>query len=239
MSYTLRPYQQKFIDAIRKHVGTYKRIIACAATGSGKSKVFIAIANAAVQKGRTVLVITESLKIFTQIQAELPATLIEAGSDNFYIQKTGVYIAMAQTLARRERMIANFAHFAADLLIIVDEAHIGTPTKLLNQFPSAYMIGFTATPDFRFAKHLPKLYAAIVVGPQPDELVNEGFLASYRHFARVSANLDLLSIRNGEFTEESQERAFENKIVYDGLIHDLRTVSYRQGNDFYCQYSAL
>jgi superfamily II DNA or RNA helicase len=228
VSFALRPYQEKFICELRTNVAKYKRIVGCAATGAGKSKVFITIAQAAMAKGRTVLVITESLKIFAQISAELPAKLIDSNTDDFYIARSGIYIAMAQTLARRKKMIENFAFFKDQLFIIVDEAHIGTPTKLLQQFPDSYMIGFTATPDFRFAKHLPLLYNAIVIGPQPDELVNSGHLASYRHFARVSANLDLLSIRNGEFTEESQERAFESKVVYDGLMYDLRNVAYKK-----------
>lgn len=232
MSFTLRPYQERFINEIRTNLAKYKRIVACAATGAGKSKVFVTIAHAAMAKGKTVLVVTESLKIFAQISAELPAKLIDSNADTFYLQRGGIFIAMAQTLSRRKQMVANFQHFGDELLVIADEAHIGTPTKLLQQFDKAYMIGFTATPDFRFAKHLPVLYNAIVVGAQPDELVNEGFLASYRHFARVSADLDLLSIRNGEFTEESQERAFESKVVYDGLMNDLRSFRYKKAMIF-------
>src|SRR5690606_13956532 len=110
------------------------------------------------------------------------------------------------------------------LLIINDEAHIGTATKVLQKLISnnALLIGFTATPDFRFAKHLPLLYQAIIVGSQPDELVTDGYLCSYRHYARVLAKLHELKKKNGEFTEESQQHEFESKRVYDGLVKDLQ-----------------
>lgn len=226
MPFTLRPYQQTFIAAIRKAIMAYKRVVACAATGSGKSKVFVTIAQSALSKGKTVLVISESVKIFEQIRRELSATLINAGSDHSFIQPGKCYLAMAQTLVRRSALVQQFNLLNTDLLIINDEAHVGTSTKLLSHLPDSLLIGFTATPDFRHAKHLPTLYQAIVVGPQPDELVNDGWLASYRHFARVSADLNLLKLEKGEFTEESQERVFESRQVYDGLVTDLNTVAF-------------
>jgi len=226
MSFTLRPYQQEFADNIIKGLAQHKRIIACAATGSGKTKTFIYLAQRAMTKGLTVLVLTESTKIYDQLTDELHAGNINADTRDQYIAPGHIYIAMAQTLSRRPKMISQFVQQSDKLLIITDEAHIGTPTKLLKQFDKALHIGFTATPDYRFAKHLPVLYNSCIVGPQPDELVTNGYLSPYRHYARVLANLDELKIKNGEFTEETQERVFESKKVFDGLIDDLSTITF-------------
>ena len=228
MTTVLREYQVKFIEHIRTNLGKYKKIIACAATGAGKSKVFIAIANMAHAKGLTVLILTESSKIYEQITAEFPAGNINAEKKDTSLLAGHVYIGMVQTLARRAKMVASFQKMGDRLLIINDECHVGTSTKLLQQLPDALLIGFTATPDWRAAKHLPLLYAACVVGPQPDELVQSGHLVSYQHFARVLADLSELSIKNGEFTEESQEKVFESRKVYDGLIKDLTGIRYRK-----------
>lgn len=224
----LRPYQQVFIDKIVSNLTKFKQIIGCAATGSGKSKVFIHLAQRAYSNGFTVLIITEASKIYDQLTKELPAGNIDASKTDGYIDPNKVYIAMAQTLARRPMMVEQFCNITK-LLIIVDEAHIGTPTKLLKKFiPSALVIGFTATPDFKFAKHLPELYQAIVVGPQPDELIIDGYLCSYKHYARVMADLSELKVKNGEFTEESQMEVFESKKVMDGLMQDLRSVPFKK-----------
>ena len=230
MTIQLRPYQQKFSDTVVRKLGTFKQVLACAATGSGKTKIFITLAKRANAKGLTVLILTEASKIYEQITSELPAGNINAKVKDAYIAPGSIYIAMAQSLANRRLMVQQFIGLGERLLIINDEAHIGTATKLLQQLISnnALLIGFTATPDFRFAKHLPELYQAIIIGPQPDELVTDGYLCSYRHYARVLANLDELKIKNGEFTEESQQHVFESKKVFDGLVSDLRQQAFKK-----------
>lgn len=230
MTVQLRDYQQIFADGIVKKLTAFPQILACAATGSGKTKTFIYLAKRANDRGLTVLILTEATKIYEQITEELIAGNINAMVKDGYIMPGKIYIAMAQSLKNRPMMIKQFQDMGNRLLIINDEAHIGTATKLLLTLTQRrpYLIGFTATPDFRFAKHLPSLYHAILVGPQPDELVTNGYLCSYRHYARVLANLDELKIKNGEFTEESQQMVFESKKVYEGLFNDLRTQQFNK-----------
>lgn len=226
----LRPYQEKFISEIRKSVGIYKRIIACAATGSGKSKVFISISKGAIEKNRTVLIISESTSIYRQIHKEIGDTInIGDGIKEFYVEQNKIYVAMAQTLAKRKGLIKQFNDLGEKLLIIVDEAHIGTPTKLLKQFDNAYLIGFTATPDFRQAKHLPELYNNLVVGSQPQELVENGYLSPYFHFERQVADLSgLVKSSTGDYTESSQEKVFEKAEVFDGILDDLKKFTFHK-----------
>lgn len=226
MSKQLRDYQANFFANIRKFVGQYRRVIAQLPTGGGKTVIFTSIAKSSVQKGFTVLILSESTKIFQQIAAEIPSTEIKAGIKDLFIRKGQVYLAMAQTLIRREKMIENFAFFGDKLLIICDEAHYGNFTKILKQLPDAYLIGMTATPNMKDAPHLPELYNALVEGPSVDDLIQKGYLTTYRHFARVVADMNALKIKSGEFTEESQEQVFETKVVYDGLVKDLTNMKY-------------
>lgn len=227
MNFTLRPYQQEFADNISRELGKKQRIIACAATGSGKTKTFVYITHKIVSAGRTPLIITESRKIFDQIKAEFDSVFeINAKVKECLVYKNGIYVAMAQTLAKRQAIVDQFVELGKELVVIVDEAHIGTPTKLLKQLMDSYMIGFTATPSWKDAKHLTELYNGIVVGAQPQWLIENGYLSPYYHYARVTADLKQLKIVAGEFSQESQEAAFEKAEVYKGLYDDLNTFKY-------------
>jgi|GEM_PF-4549139 superfamily II DNA or RNA helicase len=225
--HTLRPYQELLLSKLRSEIATSKRVIGSMATGGGKTAVFINIARNALMKKKTVLILTESRKIFAQISEVLKGSTYEISSKtkNTLVFRGCCYIAMAQTLSRRANVIDQFAHLKDNLLIINDEAHINTATALLEKFENAFLLGFTATPQ---GKHLRKLYNSLVSGPQPDELVRLGFLSPYSHFARVGASLDKLIIENGEFTEESQKNAFDTPELYKGLSVDLKKFAFKK-----------
>lgn len=223
MNFTLRPYQQDFTKDIAIKLKQDQHIIACSATGSGKTKTFVAITNMAIKASKTVLIITESSKIFTQINDEFDCTFeIDPKVKDCIIYKNAVYVAMAQTLQNRPQILAQFAQYGKDLIVINDEAHIGTSTKVLMQLLDSYIIGFTATPRWKEAKHLTDIYKNISMGKQPQWLIENGYLAPYYHYARTAVNLSNLKIQNGEFTSESQREAFEKSEVYKGIYEDLQ-----------------
>jgi superfamily II DNA or RNA helicase len=225
----LRQYQLDFIRKLAISVKLHKRVIGCMPTGGGKTKVFLAIANEVLSRGKTVLIISESRKIFRQIHNEGKGIEINADTKKvFGVLPNRIYVAMAQTLVRRELILDQFIKLQDNLLIINDEAHIGTATKLLQQLSNSMLIGFTATPDYSAANHLPLLYNDCVVGAQVSDLLQLNFLTPYRHYARVAANMDKLKIKKGEFTEESQEEAFESAGVYEGLLEDLKNFKYKK-----------
>jgi len=221
--FTLREYQHAFNRNLAIAVKEHRRVIGCAATGAGKSKTFLTIASNAVKKGLTVLVITESRKIYKQLIAEVHAFEIKPGS-NPPIIKNRIYLAMAQTLRRRENLLKKFEELCENLLIINDECHINEATNILLRLSAALLIGFSGSP---VGKHLVKLYNHLVVGPQPHQLVLEGFLSPYIHFERKRADISQLELDNsGEYTESSQERVFSTDKVYEGLIEDLNNTEF-------------
>lgn len=229
----LREYQIIFNHNLAKAIKQHKRVIACLPTGGGKTICFLSINNSAIAKGRTVLIITESKKIFTQIQSGAGGIEINAKvGSHMYVQPNKTYIAMAQTLSRRQFIVDQFQKMGDSLLIINDEAHIATATKLLLQLNEAKLIGFTATPVYANAKHLPLLYKGIVIGAQVSDLIDMGFLCSYKHIARIPSDIDKLKLQKGEYTEESQKLVFDNNAVFDGLIDDLRSIPHKKAMVF-------
>ena len=230
--FTLRPYQQAFIRNLGIAVKEHRRVIGCAATGAGKSKTFLQIASNALKKRYTVLIITESRKVYKQLIREAHATEINSKKKLFHVLPGGIYLAMAQTLKRRKYLVEQFKQISVTetllsigLLIINDECHINQATGILLDLPNAMLIGFSGSP---VGKHLIKLYNHLVVGPQPHELVLDGFLSPYLHFERKRADISQLELdRAGEYTEESQERVFSTDAVYDGIIEDLTNPEFK------------
>lgn len=226
-AFTLRDYQSAFQRNIAIAVKQHRRVIACSATGSGKTKTFIDTAAKAQARGRTVLIISESTKIFPQIESEIVATPISAGLNYKTVQPNFIYLAMAQTLMRRPHLIDQFGAMGSNLLTIYDECHVGMGADMLQHMDQSLLIGFSATPE---GKHLQLIYNHCVVGPQPHELVVAGHLCGYTHIARERADIARLTLNSAgdDYSEQSQEDVFESDAVYEGLIEDLRTVKFRK-----------
>ncbi|QQT26846.1 DEAD/DEAH box helicase [Sphingobacterium spiritivorum] len=228
---TLRPYQAEFVKNLAVALRDHRRVIACAPTGSGKTKMFIDVAYKSISNGRAVVIISETTKIFDQIIGEAGGIEIANGKKHVHIKAGQLYIAMAQTLTRRPLILEQLAQLEFPPLIIVDEAHIGTPSNIIRRLievSNPYILGFTATPDGRVAKHLAELYNTCVICCQVDELIQQGFLCSYQHLARTKADTDILEMRNGEYTEQSQTAAFSTSAVYDGIFEDLRSATFKK-----------
>ncbi|HAE68379.1 MAG TPA: hypothetical protein DCG77_14500 [Sphingobacterium sp.] len=130
MKVTLRPYQETFDNNLAIGLKNHRRVIACFPTGSGKTKSFIEVANRSTKNGRAVVIISESTKIFDQIINEAGGIEIANGVKHVNIKAGHLYIAMAQTLTRRPLIIHQLASLDFPPLIIVDEAHVGTPSNI-------------------------------------------------------------------------------------------------------------
>lgn len=229
MATTLRTYQHKLNNDCAVAVKEHVRTLVFSPTGSGKTECFLDISRRAIAKQNTVLIITESRKIHRQIHQREDAFDISAGVRHMYIDENEIYIAMAQTLVKRPKILEQFKALGNKLVIINDEAHIATANKVLTYLSEARLLGFTATPK---GDHLQEIYRHCVMGPQVSDLIQEGYLSPYKHFARVAADLDKLKIKNGEFTEDSQMAAFASSGVYDGLLEDLRCFTFKKGMIF-------
>lgn len=225
----LRPYQVDFKKSLAVSVSKNTKVIACAPTGSGKSLVMITIAHSATSNGRAVFIISETFKIYEQLRDEAGGNIIAEGVKFINIQNGQLYVCMAQTLAKRPLMIQQLNELNPPPIVMVDEAHIGTPTKIIEQLNEDIpVIGFTATPDARVAKHLPLIYKDCVVSCQVDDLIQSGFLCTYRHIKRDGAMLGVLKKVNGEYSEKSQNEAFGTENVYSALIEDLKKYPYKK-----------
>jgi superfamily II DNA or RNA helicase len=218
---TSHPYQATIENAIPKYLAEYGSVIVQAPTGSGKSHIINKTVQRIERAGKIALVLSDNLTIHEQLVTECAAVRIDSAVKSLQILQGFCYVAMTQSLRNRAAIIKQLQDLGERLVVLVDECHRNTMTPLIEQLAPRWLIGFSATPHYKWAKHLPLLYKSLIQGPQVSQLVQDGFLAHYRHIIRTGANLAELVIRGQDYSEESQERVFSGPRMYDGLFQDL------------------
>jgi superfamily II DNA or RNA helicase len=124
-------------------------------------------------------------------------------------------------MIKRENIIKQLESYGSKVYLIIDEAHRAEFNATFDALTLARRIGFTATPAYKWAKHLPKYYQSLIHGPQPKELIAMGNITHLEYHEMQSADLSGLVKRGGEFTEQSQSNIFDKAKLYDGLFDEL------------------
>ena len=212
----LRPYQNESVDLLSNAFKRNKRIVLCLPTGAGKTVVFSEIVKRAALKGTKTIVLTDRTELFKQTIKSISnlGIAIEEISPNkkhTYLDAI-IYVGMVETLKRRTELIENLN----PSLLIVDEAHKGNFTKILDLFSDARAIGATATP---VGKHFSKYYSDIIQNIDVPELVDQGFLVDCKPY-QMQDDFSDLQVKAGEFTSESLDMHFNQTKLYDGVIEN-------------------
>lgn len=118
---------------------------------------------------------------------------------------------MVQTLTRRVDKLP------IPDVILVDEAHHALARSyqnILNKFPKAIVLLFTATPHRTGRVQLDQIADDIIVGQSIHKLTEKGFLAPFRYFQPPNDFDSKLLKRGstGDFTNESMSQAMSTKI---------------------------
>lgn len=223
LGFTLRDYQEKLKNEASQILVKEKAVICQAPGGTGKTKTFLAIAYGSNQKNRTCLIITDRTQVYKQISEESGGVTIGDGVKNVYIENGKTYVAMAQTLRNRPKIIEQFNNLPKEVVVIIDECHISTTCKILDKLTNRMLLGFTATPDYRIAKHLPKYYNDIVTTEQISWFIDRKHLCDYQHIMKKSGEgVEKIKKQNGDFSSSEQTRFFGKEEHYQELFEDLK-----------------
>ena len=118
---------------------------------------------------------------------------------------------MVQTLTRRVDKLP------IPDVILVDEAHHALAKsyqRILDNFPKAIILLFTATPHRTGRVQLDRIADDIIVGQSIHELTEKGFLAPFRYF-QPPGDFDSKLLKRGstgDFTNDSMQQAMSTKI---------------------------
>lgn len=204
MGYQLRGYQQELITKIRQSLASgHHQIIVQSPPRTGKTVVMAEIARRTTDKGNRVCFIIHRKEVLDQAKA----TFQEQGVDPNLLEA-----GMVQSLTRHVDAMQ------APEVILIDEAHHALAksyTRILEAFPAAYVLLFTATPVRTGRNQLDQIADDIIVGKSIKELTSQGFLAPFKYYAAKEKDVDEKKLRKsstGDYVTASIEEAVSHKI---------------------------
>lgn len=225
--YTLYPHQVRAVDGLRSAVRRgAKRVLLQAPCGFGKTLVSSAIMAAALEKEKRAMFLASGRKLIDQKSDKLTAcgithSVLMAGRE--WAAGHSSIVSSKDTLWSRTFERTTVPLPLADILI-VDEAHTAsgkTWQKIYEAYPSAVMVGVTATPALGNGKPLPG-WDAMVSGGTYEELISGGFLVPARVYAPFAVDMSGVKVNraNGEYVGEQMAARYEDKVLVGDFIKE-------------------
>lgn len=219
----LRPYQQDLIDDIRNAIA-HGRHSVCAVLGCGGGKSIIqgSIAAMATAKNNNVLFLVHRKELCQQITG----TFTACGVDFKYCD-----VMMVQTASRR------ISRLTEPALIIVDEAHhilSNSYTRILERFPAAVVLGFTATPQRMNEGGLGAVFQQLIESVSTEWLIENHYLAPYKYYGVQLADASKLHTKQGDYDRQEVEDLMNRSAIFGSAVENWQKYASGKKTIIYC-----
>ena len=228
---TLYNYQKPFYDEIMKKimVDKVKKVCGVLPTGGGKSVILGKIANNL--PGRT-LILTHRQEIMFQNSEWVKNVGLLSSKVNTLRYDNKVIISMVQTLDARIKKYG-IEYLGKIDNILLDEIHILIFEKVFSKYDYNCLIGLTGTPVLNKKKYtsidgveyvepytLSEIFDDIVVGPDSQDLIDEGKLCQDYNISLKLPDFDKLKESDSSpdgYTKKSLDEVYANTASLDIL----------------------
>ncbi|MAP54430.1 DEAD/DEAH box helicase family protein [Altibacter sp.] len=199
-------------------------------TGGGKTVIFSEMVRQYLKHhNKKVLVMTHRIELCKQTSEMLTSfgvvNKVVNSSANLDDQgRYSCFVAMVETL--NNRLNEDKLDISDIGLVIIDEAHYNSFTKLFKFFDKCFILGVTATP-LSSNRSLPMNdnYDELIAGESIENLIENEFLA---RADIIQYNMSLTSLEvgsNGDYTVKSSEDLYSTNSMLDTLLEAYRTHS--------------
>ena len=191
-------------------------------TGGGKTIIFSEIVRQYLRTHSSrVVVLTHRIELCNQTSK----VLTEFGVENKIVNSKAslddqsnysCFVAMVETL--NNRLLDDKLDISNVGLVIIDEAHYNSFTKLFKFFNTSFILGVTATPlSSNINLPMNDNYDELIVGESIKELITNKFLAKANLFTYNVGLTSLVVGANGDYTVKSSEDLYTNNDMLSKL----------------------
>lgn len=225
----LRDYQREGVSEILKHLENNETVLRQNFTGTGKSKEqnYLAV-NFLSQSEENVYLFLIHREELLDNAAEyfyakhIPVNFIKSGRKNLWNSR--VYLAavgsMQKTNLEKFQKYINLNN--QRLLIILDECHhvaAKTWNRILEAFPEAKKVGFTATPERLDGQGFDKLFQHLILGKSYSWYQEKGYLAPFEMIVPESLiDMSLVTKTQGDYDANKQDDIISTDKVLGDIV---------------------
>lgn len=219
----LRQYQQDLIDDLRRRIHSgKKRLCAVLGCGGGKSVIQGTIARLTTENNCRVLFMVHRRELCQQIENTFNQCCVDMEL---------CHIGMVQTMCRHVEDIT------PPDLILVDECHhilSRSYRKIIDSFPDAVVLGFTATPVRMNEGGLGAVFEELVESVSTEWLIEHNYLAPYTYYSVPLADTRGLHVRAGEFVAAEVEELMNRSAIFGSAVDNWKIRAEGKQTIVYC-----
>ena len=192
-------------------------------TGGGKTIIFSEIVRQYLKlKKKKVVVLTHRIELCNQTSKVLSDfgvlnKVVNSKASLDDQEEYSCFVAMVETL--NNRLLDDKLDISDVGLVIIDEAHYNSFTKLLKFFSNSFILGVTATPlSSNINLPMTDNYDELIVGESISELIKNNFLARANLYTYNVGLTSLIVGANGDYTVKSSEELYTNNDMLSKLL---------------------
>ncbi|MDT7831755.1 DEAD/DEAH box helicase family protein [Flavobacteriaceae bacterium S356] len=199
-------------------------------TGGGKTVIFSEIVRQYLKNhSKKVLVMTHRVELCRQTSEMLTSfnvrnKVVNSTANLDDQAEYSCFVAMVETL--NNRLNDDKLDISDIGLVIIDEAHYNSFTKLFKFFEKSFILGVTATP-LSSNKNLPMKdnYDELITGESIEDLIKNKFLSQAEIFQYDMSLTSLEVGSNGDYTVKSSEDLYTTNSMLDQLLNTYRSIA--------------
>lgn len=237
----LRPHQERAVSELRAAFAKgHRRIIFQLPTGGGKTRIMAEIVRLARDKGNRCVLLAPRRELVYQIRKALlregvKAGIIMAGErPDLYAD---VHVCSFDTLharaIQRDKIRLPKAEF-----VFIDEAHLAVADgrkEILEAYPEAWHLGFTATPARGDGRGLAEIADHLVIGVSMQELIEQGYLLQPRYFAPSEPDLKKIKLnKDGDYQEKQLGKVMDTPKLIGDIVDNWERIASDRSTVVFC-----